>query len=242
MASRALRGDLDNVLLKALRSDPAQRYPSVEAFSGDLENYLEGLPVEARAPSLGYRASKFIRRHALAVSGTVLLALLLLAFGIVTFIQSRRIQAERDVSQQALAFLVDAFEEADPAVNLGSEVTARDILDRGAARIEASEGPPTSVQQVLMHSLGQIHRSLGSYPESRAWLEKSLAAAESLYGPESPQLAEVLKDLGEVLLATAEYPAAEAAARRAPRARDRQPARTARPDTAHAGGGESGAG
>ena len=72
---RALAGDLDNILMKALAQRPADRYPSVSAFSADLGRFLEGQPVEARASSLAYRARRFVSRHKLAVGFSLALFL-----------------------------------------------------------------------------------------------------------------------------------------------------------------------
>ena len=91
---RALQGDLDNVLLMALRKEPERRYPSVEQFAEDLRNYLDGMPVRARGDSLRYRASKFMSRHKYAVTAASLGALALVA-GIVTTTWQAHIAAEQ---------------------------------------------------------------------------------------------------------------------------------------------------
>ncbi len=215
ITSRSLRGDLDNIVSTALRHEPHRRYSSVERLAADVGHYLAGLPVEARGLGLGYRAAKFVRRHAIAVSMTAATALLLIAFTLVTLFQARRIQAERDVSRQALSFLVEAFKGADPRVHLGREVTARDILARGAERLEVDQSAPSEVRFVLMHTLGQVYAGLGSYPEAKKWLERALPLGEQLHGLHDPRLGPILTDLGEVLLSTVDYHRAEAVARRA---------------------------
>jgi len=232
---RQLRGDLDNILHKALAPEPTERYASVERLAADLQNFLGGLPVEARPPSTLYRASKFVRRHAIAVSLASGVLALLVAFLVVTVLQGRRIQMERDVSTQALAFLVDAFRGADPQVNLGTEVTARDVLERGAERlglgldqspdVYRDSGSASEFQAVLSRTLGQVYRNLGSHEEGRDWLEQAAALEEELHGPRSEHLGLVLSDLADVLLHTVQYSEAEAAIRRAlPLIPDRSPA------------------
>ena len=76
---RILRGDLDTIVLLAMRKEPEWRYASAEQFADDLHRYLEGLPVRAHRDSVGYRLNKFVRRHAIAVGTGVLLILLLVA-------------------------------------------------------------------------------------------------------------------------------------------------------------------
>ena len=97
---RRLVGDLDNILLKALRKEPERRYASVQEFSEDLRRHLEGLPVLARSDTLSYRASKFIKRHKASVAAALIVALTLLSATIVTGWQARvarlgRARAER---------------------------------------------------------------------------------------------------------------------------------------------------
>jgi serine/threonine protein kinase len=98
--AKLLRGDLDNILLMALRKEPARRYSSVEQFSEDLRRYLEGLPVVARADTFRYRASKFISRNLTASIGTVLLVLALIGGTLATWYQARVARAERALAQR----------------------------------------------------------------------------------------------------------------------------------------------
>jgi len=75
---RGLKGDLDNIILQAIRREPERRYQSVVEFTDDIQRYLAGLPVKATGDTVGYRAGKFIKRHRTAVTATVCLMLLLL--------------------------------------------------------------------------------------------------------------------------------------------------------------------
>jgi tetratricopeptide (TPR) repeat protein len=85
-----LRGDLDNIVLTALRKDPTRRYASVGQFSEDIQRHLEGLPVMARGDSLGYRATKFIRRNRVAVASFGLALLLLGPLALLAYLRSSR--------------------------------------------------------------------------------------------------------------------------------------------------------
>ena len=98
--NRQLRGDLDNILLMALRKDPARRYSSVEQFSEDIRRHLEGLPVIARADTLRYRTSKFITRHRAASIAALLFAATLIAGVAATLYQAREANRERALAER----------------------------------------------------------------------------------------------------------------------------------------------
>ena len=98
---RELAGDLDNILLTALRKEPGRRYPSAEAFSDDLRRYLTGLPVSARADTIGYRTGKFIRRHALGVIAAGLLAFAIAAGSLSTLWQAQKAEEQRKLAVAA---------------------------------------------------------------------------------------------------------------------------------------------
>lgn len=96
--ARALRGDLDNIVAKALQKDPAERYATAAAFAQDLERFLASEPVSARPDSLAYRAGRFIRRHRTAVATGAFVALLLIGGGIAITVQMIEAQRQRDVA------------------------------------------------------------------------------------------------------------------------------------------------
>src|SRR5271154_3738297 len=93
---RTLRGDLDNIVLMAMRKEPERRYGSSQQMAGDIQRHLDGKPVIARRDTLSYRSSKFVRRHWLPVAAGSSVAFLILAFATTTYVQSLRIAAERD--------------------------------------------------------------------------------------------------------------------------------------------------
>jgi len=97
---RRLRGDLDNIVLKALRKEPQRRYASVEQFSEDIRLHLAGLPVSARPDTFRYRCGKFVRRNRLAVALASTVFALLAAMTFVTRVQSARIEAQRRLADQ----------------------------------------------------------------------------------------------------------------------------------------------
>lgn len=134
---RRLAGDLDNILLKALRKEPERRYASVHEFSEDLRRHLEGLPVLARSDTLSYRTTKFITRHKAGVAAVLMVALTLLSATIITSWQARvarreRAKAERrfkDVRNLTNTFL---FEFHDSIADLNGATKAREMVVKKA--------------------------------------------------------------------------------------------------------------
>ena len=93
---RRLSGDLDNIVLMALRKEPSRRYASAEQFSEDIRRHLAGLPVQAGKDTFGYRAGKFVRRHTVGVGMAAVFWLLVIGYGVTLFVQSARLTRERD--------------------------------------------------------------------------------------------------------------------------------------------------
>jgi len=108
---RELSGDLDNIVLTALRKEPHERYASVEALATDLGRHTTGLPVSARPLTPRYRLAKFVGRNKGGVTATLALIVLLAAFGITASMQAKRIAAERDAahSEREKAELVSTY-------------------------------------------------------------------------------------------------------------------------------------
>jgi serine/threonine-protein kinase len=223
---RRLEGDLDNILLEALRKDPARRCASAEALAEDLRRHLENLPVLARREALLYRASKFVRRNRLATALASVLLLLVLGFGVAAMLQARRIASERDKAEEALAFLVEVFRSSDPlsrpAEPGARERTAREVLDRGAERVERELSHRPLLQATLLDAIGEVYRSLAHYDRAQPLLTKALELRRSGLPAGHPEIADSLTHLAELHLARAELEPAEALFREALEARVRR--------------------
>lgn len=219
---RELTGDLDNIVLMALRKEPQRRYGSVEQLSEDIRRHLEGLPVIAREDTFKYRAGKFVRRNKAAVTAAVLFAALLLIFLGTTLVQARRIARERDraerervKAEQVSGFLVNLFRVNDPGAARGSQVTAREILDQGADKIRAELKDQPETQATLLHTIGQVYYSLGLYERSAALLEDALQQRRAILGNEHPEVARTLTSLVQVIFELGQRERAEALTREA---------------------------
>lgn len=213
---RRLQGDLDNIVLMALRKEPTRRYVSAEQFANDIQHWLDGLPVIATRDSWGYRASKFIHRHAFAVTTLSCAAALLIGFSIVTYIQARNIAKQRDAiaiertrAEQVSSFLVELFQLSDPSQSRGNELKARELLDIGAHRIDASLDTQPATRAMLLGTIGRVYGSLGLNNEAEATLEKALQARVQLYGSDHAEVADALTSLGEIKISQGELDEAD---------------------------------
>ena len=219
---RLLAGDLDNILLMALRKDPQRRYASAEQFSEDIRRTLTGLPVTARPDTLGYRTAKFLRRNWLGASVAAAFLILLAGFAISMAVQATRIalerdeaRRERDRAERVQAFLQEVFEVSDPFSKTADDLTAREMLDRAAARIERELRDEPLVQAALMQTIGVTYRNLGLFEEARPLLEQALNTRERLLGRDHAAVADSLFQLGELLGLVGEDRAAESRLSRA---------------------------
>ncbi len=187
---RKLKGDIDNIVLMALRKEPARRYQSVEQFAEDIRRHLEGLPVIARKDTLRYRTSKFVRRNKLALSAAALVLLTLIG-GIVTT-QRARARAERrfnDVRQLARAVV---FDYHDAIAQLPGATPVRERLVKDALvyldSLAAEADNDAGLQRELAAAYEKIgavqgnnyHDNLGDTEGAMRSYQKSLAIRQRL--------------------------------------------------------------
>ncbi|MDQ7053776.1 MAG: serine/threonine-protein kinase, partial [candidate division KSB1 bacterium] len=210
---RLLAGDLDNICLMALRKEPERRYGSAAQLRDDIHRYLNSLPVAARPATLRYRVGKFMRRHTAAVAAAT--AGLILLAGLTGYYTTRlaaerdRAQAEAQKAQQVAGFLAGLFKTSDPSEARGRRITARELLDRGAARIERELATQPEVQANMMEVVGTVYQSLAQLDEAAELLEKSLSVREHFAGEVGPEIARTLWVLGKVRSQQGNYEAAD---------------------------------
>jgi eukaryotic-like serine/threonine-protein kinase len=208
---RQLRGDLDAIIMRALRKEPGRRYGSAEQLAQDIVRFLEGSPVHAHHGSRWYRTQKFVRRYRKTAAVAALVTVSLVGGTGVALWQATAARSQRDAAQRALLqseqvtqFLTSLFESADPLRAGPVTLTARDVLRRGRARAEELGDQPL-VQARVLHVLGEVQRGLADYPESHALLERSLALQLEHNGEDSAAaatrslLADVLRRQGRPL-------------------------------------------
>ena len=195
---RQLKGDLDAIAAKACALQPDQRYSTVEALAADVGRYLARRPVAAASGGRLYRARRFLQRHRVT-AGMAAFAALALAAGLAVAVwQARQARAQRDTalvesakSRAMLDFMAGLFEQADPAVARGHEVTARELLAQGTARMrDRFDGQP-QVRAELLGAMADAHRGLGYYREALPLADEAVALSRKAGVPELLQAQEL---------------------------------------------------
>ncbi len=204
---RRLAGDVDSIVMKALRKAPRERYASAEQMATDLRRHLDGLPVLARQGTVSYRAAKFVRRHRLALASVAAMVLLAAGFTVALALQLRQTERARDRSEAVSEFLIDLFQAAAPDRPAGEEPTVRELLDRGRGKLfevsgEAGLEQEPAVRATLLLKLGEVYLKLGDYSQARGLLEEAVELFRRLGagdpGGVPPDLAAAINDLAAV--------------------------------------------
>ncbi len=198
---RRLAGDLDAIVMKALRKDPSRRYPSALALREDVGRHLGHRPIEARAEGAAAKASKFVRRHRVGVVVAALLALSL-GLGVATTLwQARQKVAQAARAEQVTEFVTSLFESADPTQARGRDITAHEVVERGAERVERELAGQPEIQAEMDLVLGRINDKLGLSEEALALLDRSLGRAPLGRGRASQRIrADALRAKGAALV------------------------------------------
>ncbi len=232
---RRLRGDLDNIVLKAMRKEPARRYSSAAQLAEDIGRYTAGLPVGARKDTFAYRASKFIGRNKVGVAAAALVLLAIGAGLIGTVWQGRVARHERDRArvEQAKAerisnFLSSALAYSNPAAasaGTGNSrgATINQMLDDLAPRIEAQLAEEPEARASLQRTVGMAYLSQLRFADAERYLKAALATQTQIYGPDHPEIAFAVAGLGSVQSSKGEYATAEKSYQRAINIFHRQP-------------------
>ena len=215
---RRLRGDLDNILLAALRRDPERRYASVTALAGDLRRHREGQPVKARPDTFGYRLSKFVRRNRVGVAAAVLVLASLVTGLAVAAWQAKRAAAHAKTAAAAARreeavkeFLIGLFEVADPEQASGGSVTASELLDQAGKRLQNELSSEPDVQADLLEAVARIDKGLGRLDTAEDLAKRSLAIREKILPSGDAAIGRSLATLGAVRMSKGQLDEAEKA-------------------------------
>lgn len=206
-----LRGDLDTIVLKALRKEPDRRYESAEKLASDIRYYLSGRPVSAHPDSMEYRAGKFIRRHKIGVSATAIIILLIVGYAATITWHSHRtqsalVQAQEETAkaEQVTGFLIDMFEASDPAEAMGDTLNTRLLLERGVAQAQQLDGQP-DIQARMFDAAGRVYMALGQYEDARPLIERSLNLRKEIYGEDHLIVSQSLHNLAQLHIENGNY-------------------------------------
>jgi serine/threonine-protein kinase len=182
--ARALSGDLDNIVLKALGKRPEQRYPSVEALALDVQRYRDGKPVQARPQSMRYRAHKYVHRHRWALATATLVTLVLsAALGIVAW-QARQAVQEASRAQALQDFVVGLFEHAGDSSTDG-RLDVRQLLDAATRRGASELARQPAARAELFGVIARLRLGLGDYREALQLLDRQ-AMIVAVLGDDAP--------------------------------------------------------
>ncbi len=213
--ARHLRGDLDTIVVTALRREPERRYPSAEALRSDLHCHRSGLPIQARADSMGYRAGRFIHRHRFGLAATALIILALVGGLVAALWQAdAALRAQHEAERQAslaLAqarraervrdYLVELFVQNDPLMRHGTEARSpEELLADAALRIEREFGDDPVLMADLLDELGQIHINASRLDQAEPLVRRAFEIRKSELGPDSSPYAVSLVSLSGLAL------------------------------------------
>lgn len=206
---RELRGDLDEIVAKALRPDPTDRYPTVAALAEDLHRAQNSEPVEAHRGSWPYRIRKQWVRHRVAATALILV-LVSLSVGLgVALAQAREARTAHRQAAAINRFLTEELlGSADPRAAGGRELTVRDVVNRTSRELGATVRNEPEVEASIRKTLGEVWTRLGSFEQARFELD----TARALAGGNPAQMAQLSPAYAELLYAEGRFAEARAEA------------------------------
>ncbi len=229
LGNRALAGDIDTIILKALRKEPERRYASVAALSDDVQRYVDGLPVRARGDSFGYVAGKFVRRHRLALGAAAVVFMSLVAATTYSAVQARAVARERDKARAVQSFLLEMFGASG---GRNDSVSVRQLLDAQTQVVPIAYASDAELRAQMLSVVAEGYDRLGALAPAESLARASLALSQAALAPDRPEVAAATGFLGWVLHERGKSKEGEALLREAlamwPRARPANPGLHAR--------------
>ena len=212
-----LRGDLDAIVAKCLRKEPEHRYDSVPALQRDIARFERLEPVEARAHARLYVLGRWFERHRLAAATAAFVCTIIVAAAIAVLIQAHRATREAARATATRDFLVSVFSASDPR-RLSSkprgEITARELLDANAGRIETEFAADPQTEIELLGIVSAIYRELGELDRYGAMHRRMLELARRQYGPLDRRVLDMQLDEAELANYNESFAAAAAILKR----------------------------
>ncbi|MCC5942500.1 MAG: serine/threonine protein kinase [Balneolaceae bacterium] len=201
---KQLAEDLDRIVLMAMWKEPHRRYASALSLADDLENYLNGEPVIARAPTLRYRVRKFIYRNKIAVAAASF-ALFALAGGVagilwqshLTKLNAEQAELQAQRAEQVSLLLAELFEESDPTKANDGTKSAREMLDQGFEKVQTELVDQPAVKAQMLGLIGKVYQNLGLFDQAKTALDMSIDSFRKV-GERSPQYVSALLELANI--------------------------------------------
>lgn len=198
---KQVRGDLDAIVLTAMAIDPARRYLTAGDFAADIRRYLAHEPVHARPESLAYRAGKFVQRHRFGVAATLAIVMAIAAGIATTTRQARETAAQAAKAEAVKEFVLSLFEGVDPSRALGEELTARELVDDGADRMQSELIGQPLVRAEILTFLANVYDKMDDDERATELID---FAFELLDDTDSDELAQALLVQGRILVGRSE--------------------------------------
>ena len=179
-ARRELQGDLDRIVLHALRKEPQLRYASAGALIDDIQSLLDHRPISLRASHRWYLLARFLRRHRLASAMLLTLATVIISAAVVFRYQRDEAIRESTRAEMVSSMMIDAFRAADPSRNRGEKLSAMDVMRQARLALSRREDLDPATRTKLLLALSGVYGSLGAYQDE---LELAKQAAETAADP-----------------------------------------------------------
>jgi serine/threonine-protein kinase len=185
---RTLRGDLDIVVLKALKKKPEERYPTVDAFADDVSRFLEGRPVTAQPDSFSYRFRKLVERNKVAFGAAAAILVAILGGAFLALWQARVAIAEKERAEEVKEFIASIFRDADPYLASTGEVpTAFDLLKQARDKIDGSLSARPELRVELLNLVADSLLSLQDSDTAEDVVQRAVELGTSSLGENDPQ-------------------------------------------------------
>jgi tetratricopeptide (TPR) repeat protein len=196
---RALRGDLETIVLKPLRKRPQERYDSASDLAADIRRFLGHQPITARPATALYQLSRFARRHRGLVAGMAVALLVLILGAVGVAWQSSLARSEARTRTEVATFLRDILTSIDPAKTAGEPLTVRALLDDAAARLHRQLEESAVVRAELHDTIGSTYYLLGAYEDAAKHLRSAWTIFEVEFGPRATPTLRAMAELGLIL-------------------------------------------
>jgi serine/threonine-protein kinase len=210
MTRRALRGDLDNIVMKAIAPEPERRYASAGALAEDIERMLQGRPVKAHPPSRAYRTRKFIQRHRAGVAAAAAFALgIMIAFAFI--VRQERIARHEAIRANTMRdFMFSAFAEAEPSIPREGSPRVTEVVRQAIAKAQGDTQINAAARTELLNQLSSVLRLQGQIADAEQSARWNYEHAVRELGEREPLALAAGRELGRCLMFQGDYAGARA--------------------------------
>jgi serine/threonine-protein kinase len=208
--ARAIRGDLDIIVCKALATEPARRYLSAAAFAEDLQRWRSGFPIRARADTWRYRMGKFVRRNRVMAAASVLALLGLLAGLAIALAQVQQARAQAQRVDTVKQFLISMFAEGEALGRDRAQArTPMGIIEDAMTRAREQFADDPELSDSVLTDLAEVQINLGAASAALPELERAIIYRRAHYGDHDLHVADALSAKVQALFQLGRFPESE---------------------------------